>query len=156
MIVHFSHELTAYLDGVLTAEEASVVAAHLAECAECRATLDGLRAVRSLLRTVPPIPSHPAALSRTLARIARVGTRQTVPRWLIAVATTAAGIALLLQLRVPTAPPQSSRVSPLWYFQQQAELAAAHPMADVTLTSYLSSALPYESFPEWPAAQKTR
>jgi hypothetical protein len=29
-------------------------------------------------------------------------------------------------------------------------------MADVTLTSYLSSALPYETFPEWPAAQKTR
>jgi len=95
-------------------------------------------------------------LSRTLARIAMVETRQTVPQWLIAVATMAAGIALLLQLRVPTAPSQSNRVSPLWYFQQQAEFAAVHPMADVTLTSYLSSALPYETFPEWPAAQKNR
>jgi hypothetical protein len=85
-----------------------------------------------------------------------VETRQTVPQWLIAVATMAAGIALLLQLRVPTAPRQSNRVSPLWYFQQQAEFAAVHPMADVTLTSYLSSALPYETFPEWPAAQKNR
>jgi len=103
---------------------------------------------------VPPILPHPAALSRTLSRIALVETRRTVPRWLIAVATMAAGIGLLLQLRVPTAPPQSTRVSPLWYFQQQAEFAAAHPMADVTLTSYLSSALPYETFPEWPAAQK--
>ena len=155
-MLHLSIELTAYVDGTLTAEDASVVAAHLAECPECRATLDDLRAVRSLLHTVPPIPPHPAALSRTLARIALVETRRTVPRWLIAVATTAAGIALLLQLRVPTAPPQSNRVSPLWYFQQHAEFAAAHPMADVTLTSYLSSALPYESFPEWPAAQKTR
>lgn len=156
-MLHLSHELTAYLDGTLTAEEASIVAAHLAECTECRATLDDLRAVRSLLRTVPPIPLHPATLSRTLARIALVETRQTVPRWLIAAATMAAGIALLLQLRVPTAPPQNNRVSPLWYFQQQAEFAAAHPMADVTLTSYLSSALPYETFPEWPAAaQKTR
>ncbi len=153
---HLSSELTAYLDGTLTAEEASVVAAHLAECTECRATLDDLRAVRSLLHTVPPVPSHPAVLSRTLERIALVETRRTVPRWLIAVATTAAGIALLLQLRVPTAPPQSTRVSPSWYFQQQAEFATAHPMADVTLTSYLSSALPYEFFPEWPAAQKTR
>jgi len=156
VIVHLSHELTAYLDGTLTAEEASVVAAHLAECTECRTTLDDLRAVRSLLHTAPPIRPHPAALSRTLARIAMVETRQTVPQWLIAVATMAAGIALLLQLRVPTAPRQSNRVSALWYFQQQAEFAAVHPMADVTLTSYLSSALPYETFPEWPAAQKTR
>ena len=155
-MLHLSTELTAYLDGTLTAEEASVVAAHLAECTECRATLDDLRAVRSLLHTVPSIPPPPAALSRTLTRIALVETKQTVPRWLIAVATTAVGLALLLQLRVPTAPPQSNRVSPLWYFQQQAEFAAAHPMADVTLTSYLSSALPYEIFPEWPAAQKTR
>ena len=154
MILHLSHELTGYLDGTLTAEEASGVAAHLAECKECRVALDDLRAVRSLLRTVPPILPHPAALSRTLSRIALVETRRTVPRWLIAVATMAAGIGLLLQLRVPTAPPQSTRVSPLWYFQQQAEFAAAHPMADVTLTSYLSSALPYETFPEWPAAQK--
>lgn len=154
MILHLSHELTGYLDGTLTAEEASGVAAHLAECTECRVALDDLRAVRSLLRTVPPILPHPAALSRTLSRIALVETRRTVPRWLIAVATMAAGIGLLLQLRVPTAPPQSTRVSPLWYFQQQAEFAAAHPMADVTLTSYLSSALPYETFPEWPAAQK--
>lgn len=154
MIVHLSHELTGYLDGTLTAEEASGVAAHLAECTECRVALDGLRAVRSLLRTVPPILPHPAILSRTLGRIALVEPRRTVPRWLIAVATMAAGIGLLLQLRVPTAPPQSTRVSPLWYFQQQAEFAAAHPMADVTLTSYLSSTLPYETFPEWPAAQK--
>ena len=153
---HLSDELTAYLDGTLTAEEASVVAAHLAECTECRATLDDLLAVRSLLHTVPPIPPHPAVLSRTLARIALVETRQRVPGWLIAVATTAVGIALVLQLRVPTAPPQGTRVSPLWYFQQQAEFAAAHPMADVTLTSYLSSALPYETFPEWYATQKTR
>lgn len=156
MIRHLSDQLTAYLDGTLTAEDAAVVAAHLAECTGCRATLGDLRAVRSLLRTVPPIHPHPAVLSRTLARIARVETRQTVPRWLIAVATMAAGVMLLLQLRVPTAPPQNSRISPLWYFQQQAEFAAAHPMADVTLTSYLSSALPYEIFPEWPAAQPSR
>ncbi|HVH31188.1 MAG TPA: hypothetical protein VNA31_05935, partial [bacterium] len=122
----------------------------------CRATLDDLRAVRILLHGVPSLRPDPAALGRTLARIERVETRQIFPRWLIAVATTAAGIALLLQLRDPTAPPQNNRVSPLWYFQQQAEFAAVHPMADVTLTSYLSSALPYETFPEWPVAQKTR
>ncbi|HVH31111.1 MAG TPA: zf-HC2 domain-containing protein, partial [bacterium] len=134
-MLHLSTELTAYLDGTLTAEEASAVAAHLAECAGCRATLDDLRAVRTLLHGVPSLRPDPAALARTLARIERVETRQIFPRWLIAVATTAAGIALLLQLRVPTAPPQYNRVSPLWYFQQQAEFAAVHPMADVTLTS---------------------
>jgi anti-sigma factor RsiW len=154
-MLHLSEELTAYLDGILTPEEAATVAAHLAECAECRATLDDLRAIRSLLRTMPPHYPHPALLSRTLARLASVETRRTVPRWVIAAATAVAGIVLLLQLRVPTAP-RTSRVSPLWYFQQQAVFAGAHPMADVTLTSYLSSVLPYEIFPEWPAAQKTR
>src|SRR2546425_6502782 len=127
-MLHLSIELTAYVDGTLTAEDASVVAAHLAECPECRATLDDLRAVRSLLHTVPPIPPHPAALSRTLARIALVETRRPVPRWLIPVATTAAGIALLLQLPVPTAPPQTNRASPLWNFRQHPGFAPPHPL----------------------------
>jgi len=153
-MLHLTDQLTAYLDGALTSEEAAAVAAHLAECPECRGTLDDLQAVRNLLRAVPPHHPHPALLPHTFARLEHVEARRSVPRWLIATATTVAGIALLLQLRLPAAP-LGNRVSALWYFQQQAAFAAVHPMADVTLTSYLSSVLPYEIFPEWPAAQKT-
>jgi anti-sigma factor RsiW len=153
-MLHLTDQLTAYLDGALTPEEAATVAAHLAECPECRGTLDDLQAVRNLLRTVSAQPPHPALLPRTFARLEHVQAQRSVPRWLIATATTVAGLILLLQLRLPAAP-LGNRVSALWYFQQHAAFAAVHPMADVTLTSYLSSVLPYEIFPEWPAAQKT-
>lgn len=150
---HLSETLTAYLDGILTPEEAAGIAAHLAECAECRATLDDLRAIRDLVHIVRRPQPHPALLSRTLARMPNVTTRRSIPRWAIAAATMAVGLLLLLQLRLPPAP---RRVSPAWYFQQHAVFTTAHPMADVTLTSYLSSVLPYEIFPEWPAPAKTR
>jgi anti-sigma factor RsiW len=45
MNTHLNDELTAYLDGELEMAELARVEAHLAGCAECRATLDGLRAV---------------------------------------------------------------------------------------------------------------
>lgn len=35
---HLTDQLSAYLDGILTPEDAAAVASHLAECAECRGT----------------------------------------------------------------------------------------------------------------------
>jgi len=63
---HLTDQLSAYLDGILTPEDAAAVASHLAECAECRGTLDDLQAVRNLLHTVPSRAPHPSLLPRKL------------------------------------------------------------------------------------------
>jgi hypothetical protein len=70
-------------------------------------------------------------------------------RWIavISTAVTAAAIGLLLQ--VPVSPtPAADRASSATYFQSHAELTLTHPMTDVTLASYLSSPLPYDSLEE--------
>jgi hypothetical protein len=43
----FTDRLSEYLDGELTSEERAAVDAHLADCSECRTTLEGLREVVS-------------------------------------------------------------------------------------------------------------
>jgi len=149
-MLHLTDQLSAYLDGTLTPEEAAAVASHLAECAECRGTLDDLQAVRNLLRVVPDRAPHPSLLPRTLARVGAAPHRKAAPRWMIAAAGAAVGLALLLQVRLlPT--PHTDRAAGIWYFQQHAVFAAAHPMTDVALASYLSSVLPYEVLREWSA-----
>jgi len=150
---HLTDQLSAYMDGTLTPEEAAAIASHLAECAECRGTLDDLQAVRNLLRAVPDRAPHPSLLPRTLAGVDASVRRKVAPRWMIAAAGAAVGLALLLQVRLlPTS--HSDRATGTWYFQQQAVFAAAHPMADVALASYLSSVLPYEVRREWPTGQQ--
>src|SRR2546427_9391990 len=96
-------QLSAYLAGILTPEEAAAVASHLAECAECRGTLDDLQAVRNLLRAVPDRAPHPSLLPRTLARVG-AAHRKVAPRWMIAAAGAAVGLALLLQVRLLPTP----------------------------------------------------
>ena len=52
-------QLSAYLDGELDAAERAHVEAHLPTCAECRTTLDSLRATIADLATLPePAPSE--------------------------------------------------------------------------------------------------
>jgi len=52
-------QLSAYLDGELDAAERAQVDAHLPTCAECRSTLDALRATIAGLATLPePVPSE--------------------------------------------------------------------------------------------------
>ena len=46
-------QLSAYLDGELTAQETEEVRAHLADCATCRAELAQLRSVKTLLGRLP-------------------------------------------------------------------------------------------------------
>lgn len=151
MDAHPAEHLTAYADGALTPEEAAEIAAHLASCASCREMLDDLVAVRELLRSIPdPLP-HPAALPRTLARL----QRRRIPRWLAGwavIGAVAAAALLLLQVRV--LPPLHDPGTSAWYFQQHARLSSTQPMADLTLSSYLSSGLPYGAPPQAPGIEE--
>jgi anti-sigma factor RsiW len=51
-------QLSAYVDGELTPHEAGEVEAHLAQCESCRAELDRLQSLKSLLGRLPerPVP----------------------------------------------------------------------------------------------------
>jgi len=86
---HLTDQLSAYLDGILTPEDAAAVASHLAECAECRGTLDDLQAVRNLLHTVPSRavgPGNPGWSSCPKGRRVR-----TANRWAVGGATRRCG-----------------------------------------------------------------
>jgi len=48
--------LSAYLDGRLSARQAARVEAHLRDCPECRAELESLRATVALLKSLPDVP----------------------------------------------------------------------------------------------------
>ncbi len=148
MNTHPFDELSAYVDGALSPEDATEIAVHLAECAHCREVVGDLLAVRDVIQSVPAPSPHPAILPRTLARLERRRWRAAVlrRRW-IAVFSAAAAIAILLQL--PLFPsPGTDRRSGAAYFRQHAELTLTHPMVDVTLASYLSSPLPYSPIDE--------
>lgn len=147
MEAHFSDQLTGYVDGILRPEEAATVAAHLAECSDCRVILDDLLAVRKLLRSLPEHAPHPSLLPRTLPRLETRPVRRMLPRWIVATMVGAAALALALQL--PLLPrPHPDQSASVWYFQRHAEFSSTHPMADTTLASYLSTVLPYELFEE--------
>ena len=45
--------LSAYLDGQLAADRAAALEAHVASCAACTETLEGMREVRAMLRALP-------------------------------------------------------------------------------------------------------
>ena len=54
MTEHVKQWLNAYFDGELHGARVSQVESHLAECAECKAELDGLRKLSALLRDTAP------------------------------------------------------------------------------------------------------
>lgn len=150
---HASDQLTAYIDGTLPQEEAAEVAAHLAECEHCHSQFDDLLAVRSLLRSLPVPTPRPSLLPGTLAYLQRRRTRRlAVPSWIVAAAVGAVAATLILQLRL--LPPTQDPGTGAWYFQRHAELSSTHPMADVTMASYLSSALPYAFPPQAPGVEE--
>lgn len=139
---HLGDRLSADVDGALLPEEAVAFAAHLAECDACHGALEDLLTVRRLLRAVPAPAPHPALLPRTLAKLQQPSPRGPSRRWIVATASAIAAATLALQ--APLLPgPHPDRQASVWFFQQHARLASYHPMADVTLTSYLSSAFPY-------------
>jgi hypothetical protein len=59
----FSEALSAYLDGELSAEERSQLETHLEGCPRCQEELKSLRAVSSLVTSLPEVTPSPAFLS---------------------------------------------------------------------------------------------
>jgi len=129
------------VDATLSQTEAAEVAAHLAECDPCRETVADLIAVRNLLAGISTPGAHPSLLPRTLARLPQARRRRTS----LAPRVVAAGAAVLLlsvgmQVRLPGRMGAQARN---WLFQSHAQIASAHPMADLALSSYLGTSLPY-------------
>lgn len=54
MSAHLGHAVTAFVDSELDHSHRDEVLAHLAHCAPCRAEVDGLRLLKSALRTEEP------------------------------------------------------------------------------------------------------
>jgi anti-sigma factor RsiW len=69
-----SERLSEYLDEELSGDERQVVDGHLAECEECRRTLDDLRRIVSTARTLPPVEPQ-GDLWRGIADRIAVGPR---------------------------------------------------------------------------------
>lgn len=143
---HPSDQLTAYVDGELTLEEAAEIAAHLAECAHCREVVSDLRAVQTLLRSLPEPSPDPSLLLRTKVRLEST-QKPGLPRWLIAGAVALA-VAAFVALLPFSPPPGAHEAGAAWHFRHHAQLTSAHPLSDVTLASYLSSPLPYDTLEE--------
>jgi hypothetical protein len=108
--VHFDEELSALLDGELTAEREASVGEHLAGCSACRSRLVELRAVDAGLRGLPP-PRVPAGLEESLVarvlaedrgpeRPARADDRLPRPRRAVAPALVAAVLAAAAAISV--------------------------------------------------------
>jgi anti-sigma factor RsiW len=83
--------LLAYLYDEVTPDERSVVETHLAECADCRADVDGLTGVRQSLTAweAPPLRSHFRVVSEEPAKFARW------KRWQVALPLAAAAVIVL-------------------------------------------------------------
>src|SRR5579864_2033874 len=111
-------ELMAYLDGELAANEAARVAAHLAECAECRQLEADLRSVSAQMLTwnVEPAPSHigdgvlEALRANPLENSAKEPwslfgfvsqNRIRVARWTLATACVAVAAIILVKVYAP-------------------------------------------------------
>src|SRR5688500_19219798 len=102
----------AYLDDELAAEERHELEAHLTECASCRATLEGERADRSMIRRALAAPAAPdmlrARISRALDQQEREDTKQQRKRWTSyllpssAIAAAAAAIAMFISVQAPS------------------------------------------------------
>ena len=69
-MTHPTADLTAYLDGALSAAERAEVEAHLAACASCRAERDRLESTMALLARLPRPEVSPTFEQRFHARLA--------------------------------------------------------------------------------------
>jgi anti-sigma factor RsiW len=67
--------ISAYLDGELASRSQARLERHAEECPECRAVLDSLRRMLSLLQGLPPASPKPAALEIAAAVRARLHER---------------------------------------------------------------------------------
>jgi len=75
------HRITAYVDGVLPAEERPAVEAHLADCATCQDQEGFERRLRERLRGLPS-PEVPAGLADRIGKRLRYRPAPAAVRWL--------------------------------------------------------------------------
>ncbi|WP_248963712.1 anti-sigma factor family protein [Sphaerisporangium perillae] len=69
---HLGERASALIDGELGHAERERALAHLTFCADCRAELDAMRALKSRLRSLDP-PAMPADLTMSLLRMSEPG-----------------------------------------------------------------------------------
>jgi anti-sigma factor RsiW len=107
---HLDDTLSAYLDDELAPAARHEAEAHLAGCADCRAELDGVAAVRRAIRILPVhVAPRPLVGTDSFGRLPRSpgASRPAAPRgravWALA-ATVAAAVALLLPREPDVAP----------------------------------------------------
>ena len=118
LLRHPDDDLSAYLDGELTAAEAEAVYAHVVACADCSAELDAVRASRVSLRTLPAVEPPPGFLERLLATEVPGADRDTPGRVLpfrsrrAVLGNAAAAVAAGLFLVVGSAGTPATAVAP--------------------------------------------
>ncbi len=71
-MTHLGERVSALIDGELAHNERERALAHLTFCADCRAEVDGMRALKSRLRSLDP-PAMPADLTMSLLRMGDMG-----------------------------------------------------------------------------------
>ncbi|RAQ97999.1 zf-HC2 domain-containing protein [Thermogemmatispora tikiterensis] len=104
-------QLSAYLDGALSAEEEAFCAAHLPHCASCRSELASLRLTRDLLRALPRA-TPPRAFTLT-PELLRTSSRPEGPESVAADAGASAEEPVALLAPSPSAlSPQTHQVRP--------------------------------------------
>jgi len=135
-------QLSAYLDGELTAEDAAEVRAHLAGCESCRAEVESLRATKTLVGRLAQ-PSLPAGFAAGVwSRIERPSPRRWFwwPRPAMALAAVALAVILVAVplVRGHLDRLRAAEVGPDLFLRAYAPAAAADPFVDrafITLVS---------------------
>jgi anti-sigma factor RsiW len=79
MSAHLKEELSAYLDGELHGDALRAVESHLAECAECRGTLEGLRGLVRRAQALDDRPPERDLWAGIASRIGEVAATDVVP-----------------------------------------------------------------------------
>ena len=85
---HLRVELSAWIDGELSAHDRARIAEHLRTCRECSDHVGGLQDTSSLVRALPA-PRAPASITQVAMRHVSAMTRQSAsprPRWLFSFA----------------------------------------------------------------------
>ncbi|PYQ22112.1 MAG: hypothetical protein DMF81_13305 [Acidobacteria bacterium] len=97
--------LSAYLDGALPPAEREALEAHLNQCADCRARLESLRAVKHALARLPSREAPPGAVRARVESLRfahRTSRMRILAAVLAAVALGAAGLFLARRSQAPT------------------------------------------------------
>jgi anti-sigma factor RsiW len=87
--------LSAYFDGQLGPEQTVEISAHLAACTQCRAALDGIKAVSEGMKKALPAKAPAGLAQRALARAQAKKERRSALPAVLAIAFAVLAIAFL-------------------------------------------------------------